>query len=101
MSRRALAVLASCGPRARCLQSVHALDQEPDAKAQAKDNLALWGTVGLGWPDFDTDDQPFSIFFGLTYSPRRFWDVGARIGFYELDEMAASFSLGVFTALRI
>jgi hypothetical protein len=41
MSRRALAVLASCGPRARCLQSVHALDQEPDAKAQAKDNLAV------------------------------------------------------------
>jgi hypothetical protein len=41
MSRRALAVLANCGPRARCLQSVHALDQEPDAKAQAKDNLAV------------------------------------------------------------
>ncbi len=68
---------------------------------QVQPALAVWGTVGLGWPDFDTNDQPFALFAGATYSPRRFWDVGGRIGFLALDEPAQSFSLGIFTALRM
>jgi hypothetical protein len=68
---------------------------------QAQQNLALWGTVGLGWPDFDTNDQPFALFGGLTYTPSRDWDVGARLGFLALDELAESFSVAVFAALRL
>jgi hypothetical protein len=68
---------------------------------QAKPNLAVWGTIGVGWPNFDTNDQPFALFTGLTFSPRRFWDIGARVGFLALDEPAESFSVGVFAALRI
>lgn len=68
---------------------------------QAKPNLAVWGTVGLGWPDFDTNDQPFALFAGLTYTPRRFWDIGARIGFLSLDDPATSFSIGAFAAVRL
>lgn len=68
---------------------------------QVQQALAVWGTVGYGWPDFDTKDQPFGLFAGLTYSPRRFWDLGARLGFLALDEPAASFSIGAFAALRM
>jgi hypothetical protein len=68
---------------------------------QARPNVALHGTFGVGWPDFDTDDQPFSLFAGVTVSPRRTIDLGARVGFASLDDPGASFAATLSAALRL
>jgi hypothetical protein len=68
---------------------------------QARQNLAVYGTFGVGWPDFDTSDQPFSLFFGTTVSPKRWLDLGARAGFASLDDPGASFQLAVYAAARM
>jgi hypothetical protein len=63
--------------------------------------VALFGTFGVGWPDFGTDQQPYSLFYGASYTAARRWDFGARIGFYRLDQLEESFSAAVFAAVRI
>jgi hypothetical protein len=68
---------------------------------QAAPELAVFGTFGVGWLDFSTMDQPFSLFAGVSYTVERTIDLGARVGWYRLDEPAASFSLGVFAAARL
>lgn len=64
-------------------------------------NLALFGTFGVGWPDFGTDQQPYSLFFGTSYTVGKRWDFGARLGFLRLDQLDDSFSAAVFAAVRI
>lgn len=68
---------------------------------QAQKNLALQGLFGIGWPDFDTEDQPFSLYAGLTYSPKNMFDLGARAGFASLDDAGASFVFTAFAAVRL
>ena len=53
------------------------------------------------WPDFDTDDQPFSLWLGATYTPVRAVDVGARVGFYRLDDGFDAFGATITAALRL
>src|SRR5262249_47595481 len=69
--------------------------------SQPLPNLALFGTFGIGWPDFGTDQQPYSLFYGLSYTAAKRWDVGARLGFLRLDHLEDSFSAAVFAAVRI
>src|SRR5262249_10772641 len=64
-------------------------------------NVALFGTFGVGWPDFGTNQQPYSIFAGASYTAAKRWDFGARLGFYRLDQLEESFSAAVFGAVRI
>jgi hypothetical protein len=72
------------------------------AMFQARENVAVYGTVGIEWPDFDTaDDQPFSLFFGGTITPRRSFDLGARLGFLSLADPGASFAVTAYAALRL
>jgi len=42
-----------------------------------------------------------AAFAGLTYTPRRTFDVGARVGFLAMDDPAQSFSVGAFAAVRL
>lgn len=68
---------------------------------QARPDTALYGTFGVEWPDFDTDDQPFSLWLGATYTPARAVDVGARVGFYRLDDGFDAFGATIYAALRL
>lgn len=67
---------------------------------QAQPDLALHATFGTSWLDFSGDDQPFSLFAGVTYTFLHMCDIGGRIGFYRLDEPADSFSLAAYIAAR-
>jgi hypothetical protein len=77
------------------------IDVHVGAAFQATPVLALYGIFGVAWPDFSGDQQPWSLFAGLTYTADRVWDIGARVGFYKLDQPSESFSVGATAALRI
>jgi len=68
---------------------------------QPLSNVAVFGTFGVGWPDFSTNQQPYSLFAGASYTAARRWDFGGRIGFYRLDHLSDSFSVALFAAVRI
>jgi len=68
---------------------------------QAQTNVAVFGTFGVGFPDFSTHEQPYSSFVGVSYTAAHRWDLGARIGFDELDHLSDSFVAAVFVAVRI
>jgi hypothetical protein len=71
------------------------------AAFQARPEVAVFGTFGVAWPDFSTDRQPFSLFFGASYTAARRWDFGGRIGFHDLAHTGESFGLALFAAVRI
>jgi hypothetical protein len=68
---------------------------QPEAK------VAVFGTFGVGWPDFSTDQQPYSLFVGAAYTAAHRFDLGARIGFDMLDHLSDSFRASVFAAARM
>jgi hypothetical protein len=68
---------------------------------QPQTNVAVFGTFGVGWPDFSTHDQPFSTFVGAVYTAAHRFDLGARIGFDMLDHLSDSFAASVFVAVRL
>ena len=68
---------------------------------QPQPNVAVFGTFGVGWPDFSTDQQPYSLFVGAVYTAAHRWDLGARLGFDMLDHLSDTFVASVFAAVRI
>jgi hypothetical protein len=75
---------------------------------QQKPNLALIGRVALEFDDFKTNrgDNGYggtttSIHGGVSFSPKKFLDVGGTLGFDDLAEMPESFTVSGFLAVRI
>jgi hypothetical protein len=75
---------------------------------QHKPNLAIIGRAALEFDDFATNrgangygGATTSIHGGVSFSPKRFLDVGGTLGFDDLSQMPDSFTLSGFLAVRI
>ena len=67
---------------------------------QARADIALDATFALE-RNFETDDQIYALFAGVTFSPSRMVDLGAHLGFRSLDRTAETFTAALRAALRI
>jgi hypothetical protein len=75
---------------------------------QQAPNLAIIGRLALEFEDFSTNrgDTGYggattSIHGGVSFSPKKFIDVGGTLGFDDLSQMPDSFTLSGFAAVRI
>ena len=75
---------------------------------QQKANLAIIGRLAMEFEDFAANrgttgfgGTTTSIHGGVSFSPKKFVDVGGTIGFDDLSQMPDSFALGGFVAVRI
>jgi hypothetical protein len=69
------------------------------AQVQVKPNVVISGWTRIHIEDFTNDDTPVSLYGGVMWSKWNL-DLGARLGFYRLDE-ASSFGLGLSAAYRL
>ncbi len=76
-----------------------AINLQFGAVVELKPNLALSGTTRLHFEDFNGDDLPVPLFFGLTWSKWNL-DLGGRLGFVRLDE-TKSFAVALSAAYRL
>lgn len=67
---------------------------------QFKPNLAVYATMGVHYIDFEDTGAPVSFFGGATWSKHNRFDIGGRVGFFDLDT-GDSFSLSVYGAYRL
>src|SRR5688572_23628422 len=67
---------------------------------QLKPNLALYGTLGYHYLDFEDEGAPVSFFGGATWSRHSRLALGGRMGFYDLDN-TDTFSLSIYAAYRL
>jgi hypothetical protein len=75
---------------------------------QQKPNLAIIGRLAIEFEDFSTNrgttgfgGATTSIHGGVSFSPKKFLDVGGTLGFDDLSQLPESFTLGAFLAVRI
>jgi hypothetical protein len=75
---------------------------------QQKPNMAIIGRLAIEFEDFATNrgDTGFggattSIHGGVSFTPKKFLDVGGTLGFDDLSELPESFTLSGFLAVRI
>ncbi len=74
---------------------------------QQKANLAIIGRAAIDLEDFSVNRSDAgghaisSLHGGLTFSPKKFLDVGGTLGFDNLASMPDSFALSGFLAVRI
>src|SRR5262245_32357541 len=88
-------------------QSAGALRFAGYAQYQQKPNMAIVGRLGLEFEDFSanrTDADGGATTFlhgGVLFSPKKFLDVGATLGFDDMAKIPDSFALSGFLAARI
>jgi hypothetical protein len=68
---------------------------------QIQPNINAYLQFTTAYLDFEDQDQPFSLFGGLTLSRNNRFDLGGRIGFYRLDDAGETFSVSVYGAYRL
>jgi hypothetical protein len=68
---------------------------------QQKANLAFFGRLGVTARDFSSNDLLYLLRAGLQFSPKRFVDLGASIGFDDLAQPTRTFGLELSAAVRI
>jgi hypothetical protein len=74
---------------------------------QQKTNMAIVGRVALEFEDFSANltnaggGATTSIHGGVMFTPKKFLDVGATIGFDDLSRLPESFALSGFLSVRI
>ena len=68
---------------------------------QLKPNLAIMGESGVVAFDFALTDSGVPLRVKLTYSPKDFVDLSARMGFDNLDEANKTFGLTLNAAVRL
>jgi hypothetical protein len=68
---------------------------------QYEPRLALFGRLSVINRNFDSIQNDVLLVGGLQYSPRRYVDVGASVGWQDLTVPSQTFGLNLFAALRI
>jgi hypothetical protein len=66
---------------------------------QARPDTAIDGSFGVE-RNFESDDQDYSLFAGVTYSPSPAMDLAVHLGFRSLDSPEESFTAALRGALR-
>ena len=68
---------------------------------QQKPNLALYGRIGVTARDFSSLDLLYLLRAGLSFSPKRFIDLGASVGFDDLALPGRTFGFEASATFRI
>jgi hypothetical protein len=68
---------------------------------QHKPNLAFIGQLGVTAEDFASNDLRYLMRGGLMFTPKRYLDLGASIGFDDLQAASETFGIELSLAVRI